>query len=138
VVLTHPIFPTLSDAPPALPVVALVVYLAPSVVALTVSRERSRPVLVINLLLGWTLIGWALSLWMALERYRASQLPRDARATAAFDGARGRVRPPFEANQRSEMAMTLGSSALRGCDRPATPPTSQGRYGRRPRVDPPR
>jgi Superinfection immunity protein len=82
VVLTHPIFPTLSDAPPAAPVVALVVYLAPSVVALIVNRERSRPVVAINLLLGWTLIGWALGLWMALERYRSSQLPRQARATA--------------------------------------------------------
>ena len=73
-VLTQPIVPTLSDALLPVLLVALVVYLAPSVVALAVNHKRSLRVLAINLLLGWTLIAWALSLRMALDRRRSTRL----------------------------------------------------------------
>jgi hypothetical protein len=69
-VLTHPILPTLHDAPLPVLLVLFVVYLAPSVVALTTSRQQFHPVLAINLLLGWTVVGWAISLAVALGRTR--------------------------------------------------------------------
>ena len=41
-ILTQPIVPTVRDASLPVLLVALVVYLTPSVVAFTISRERSR------------------------------------------------------------------------------------------------
>ena len=53
-------------------IVGLVVYLLPSIVAL--SRRPRVPrfglVVVINVLLGWTLVGWAVALAMALRSVR--------------------------------------------------------------------
>jgi hypothetical protein len=65
--LTQPFVPTVRDASLPVLLVALVVYLTLSVVAFTISRERSRAVLAINLFLGWSLVGWAVSLAMALD-----------------------------------------------------------------------
>jgi hypothetical protein len=78
-ILTQPLVPTVRDASlPVLLVALLVVYLTPSVVAFTISRERSRAVLAINLFLGWSLVGWAVSLAMALERLRSAGVPPHA------------------------------------------------------------
>ncbi|HEX5922751.1 MAG TPA: superinfection immunity protein [Baekduia sp.] len=66
-VLTQPILPTLHDLP-LLAAIALVVCLAPSIVLATAARRRSRAMLVINLLRGWTLVGWAACLATALYR----------------------------------------------------------------------
>jgi Superinfection immunity protein len=78
-VLTHPTLPTQSDLPGLLILIALV-YLAPSVVAVTVNRQRSRAVLAVNLLVGWTLVGWAVSLAMALDRARSTRYRPDPSA----------------------------------------------------------
>ena len=77
-ILTQPIVPTVRDASLPVLLVALVVYLTPSVVAFTISRKRSRAVLAINLFLGWSLVGWAVSLAMALERLRSAGVPLQA------------------------------------------------------------
>ena len=66
-VLTHPIIPTPLGAPLPVLLIASLAYLAPSVAAIIASRQRSGAVLAINLLMGWTLIGWAVSLAMALD-----------------------------------------------------------------------
>lgn len=77
-ILTQPIVPTVRDASLPVLLVALVVYLTPSVVAFTISRKHSLPVLAINLFLGWSLVGWAVSLAMALERLRSAGVPLQA------------------------------------------------------------
>ena len=64
-ILTQPIVPTVRDASLPAFLVALAVYLTPSVVAFTINRKHSRAVLTINLFLGWSLVGWAVSLAMA-------------------------------------------------------------------------
>jgi hypothetical protein len=66
-ILTQPIVPTVRDASLPVLLVALVVYLTLSVVAFAISRERSRAVVAINLFLGWSLVGWAVSLAMTLD-----------------------------------------------------------------------
>ena len=66
-VLTQPILPTLHDLP-LLAAIALVVCLARSTVLAPAARRRSRAMLVINLLRGWTLVGWAACLATALDR----------------------------------------------------------------------
>ena len=66
-VLTQPILPTLHDLP-LLAAIALVVCLARSIVLAPAARRRSRAMLVINLLRGWTLVGWAACLATALYR----------------------------------------------------------------------
>jgi Superinfection immunity protein len=78
-VLTQPTLPTHSELPGLLVLIALV-YLAPSIVAVAVSRQRSRAVLAVNLLVGWTLVGWAVSLAMALDRARSTTDRLDPRA----------------------------------------------------------
>ena len=79
-VLTDPIVPMPRGTPLSVCLVALLVWLALSVVALIVSRKRSGPVLAINLLLGWTLIGWALRRAIALNRRRSTGLLRHRNA----------------------------------------------------------
>jgi hypothetical protein len=74
-VLTQPIFPPPPDAPLLFVLVALGVYVVPSVVGLITSHQKIRPVLVINLLLGWTAVGWAVSLAMALDRTKLGEKP---------------------------------------------------------------
>jgi hypothetical protein len=74
-ILTQPIVPTVRDASLPVLLVALVVYLTPSVVAFTISRKHSLPVLAINLFLGWSLVGWAVSLAMALDLLGWMTLP---------------------------------------------------------------
>ncbi len=43
------------------------VYLAPTIVAIVRGSRNSGPVLLVNVLLGWTVIGWIVSLTMALR-----------------------------------------------------------------------
>ena len=74
-VLPQPIIPTVRDASLPVFLVALVVYLAPSVVAFTINRRQSRAVLAINLFLGWSLVGWAVSIAMALDLLGWTTLP---------------------------------------------------------------
>jgi hypothetical protein len=74
-ILTQPFVPTVRDASLPVLLVALVVYLTPSVVAFTISRKHSLPVLAFNLFLGWSLVGWAVSLAMALDLLGWMTLP---------------------------------------------------------------
>ena len=47
---------------------ALVVYFLPAVIAMNYRVRRSGAITVMNLLLGWTFIGWALALvWSIAE-----------------------------------------------------------------------
>lgn len=43
-------------------------YFAPTIVAYMRHTEQRLPVLVLNLLLGWTLVGWVVSMVMAVGR----------------------------------------------------------------------
>jgi hypothetical protein len=79
-VLTDPIAPMPRGTPLPVCLAALIVWLALSFVALIASRKRSRPALAIDLLLGWTLIAWALSRAMALNRRRSTGLLRHRHA----------------------------------------------------------
>jgi hypothetical protein len=54
--------------------VVLVLYFLPSVVAVARKVTHQGSVVVINLFLGWTLIGWVIALAMAC---RTSRVPRD-------------------------------------------------------------
>lgn len=46
------------------------IYLIPMVVALRRGHPQAGPIIVINLLLGWTLIGWALVLAWAVGSFK--------------------------------------------------------------------
>lgn len=48
--------------------VLLVVYFVPSIVAASRSLKRARSIAFINLVLGWTLVGWVLALCWAVAR----------------------------------------------------------------------
>ncbi|WP_190121988.1 superinfection immunity protein [Streptomyces inusitatus] len=56
----------------AVGVILFIAYFVPTIVAFTRNVPNSGSVLVINLLLGWTLIGWIVALAMAAR----SQSPR--------------------------------------------------------------
>ncbi|MFA5711855.1 superinfection immunity protein [Mycolicibacterium sp.] len=56
------------DGANPLPVLLLVgLYLLPTIVALSRRDRNIGPIVVVNLLLGWTLIGWAVALAMAVR-----------------------------------------------------------------------
>ncbi len=49
-------------------VVILGIYFAPTVWAFGAKRKNKIPILLLNLFLGWTLIGWVVALvWAAVE-----------------------------------------------------------------------
>jgi Superinfection immunity protein len=50
----------------------LLVYLIPTLVALALHRRNWVPVCIVNLFLGWTLIGWLAALVMAAWRERVT------------------------------------------------------------------
>ena len=54
--------------------ILLGLYFLPTIVALNRDVLNKWSVLVINLLLGWTLIGWAVALAMAVRTQREPQL----------------------------------------------------------------
>lgn len=58
-------------------VVALIAaaYLAPSIVALDRKPPNKWSIVVINVLLGWTLVGWAVALAMAVRDRPAPATP---------------------------------------------------------------
>jgi len=53
-------------------VLAILLYFLPSIIALLRQHHQKGAVFAINLLLGWTLIGWAVSLAMAMSAKRQS------------------------------------------------------------------
>jgi hypothetical protein len=48
-------------------IASLAVYLLPSILAFRINSSNRWTILLINLLLGWTLLGWGLALWLALR-----------------------------------------------------------------------
>lgn len=48
----------------------LVLYVLPTAIAVHRRHPQQTPIFVINLLLGWTLIGWAVALAWALFNYQ--------------------------------------------------------------------
>ncbi len=53
--------------------VALVLYFLPTIVALARGARRTTAVVIVNLLLAWTVIGWIVALVMA---FTSSRRPR--------------------------------------------------------------
>ena len=52
----------------ALLVVLFVLYWLPSIIALLGGHQQTAPILVINMLLGWTLVGWVAALALSVSR----------------------------------------------------------------------
>jgi hypothetical protein len=63
----------------------LVVYFLPAIIARSKNKRNTVDILALNLLLGWTLLGWLLALVWAC-RADATRGPRDRQP----DGHRGR------------------------------------------------
>lgn len=61
---------TLADVDPRITLsIAAVVYLIPSIVAALRGHRNLLPVMVVNVLLGWTLVGWVVAMvWSLLAR----------------------------------------------------------------------
>lgn len=47
--------------------VALGIYCTPSLIAIARSHRQTSPILIVNIFLGWTLIGWVLTLAWAFS-----------------------------------------------------------------------
>lgn len=76
-----------------LPFFALVFYLAPFMVAVVRDHDSPVSVLMLNLLLGWTGIGWIAALiWAAVPGQAPSQRPISV-AASTHQRARGPVMP---------------------------------------------
>jgi hypothetical protein len=56
-----------------IPIVAI--YFIPTIVAVVRHAPDIRVVILINLLLGWTLIGWVVALGMATRKAKPPQIP---------------------------------------------------------------
>jgi hypothetical protein len=110
-VLTQPIFPPPPDAPLLFVLVALGVYVVPSVVGLITSHQKIRPVLAINLLLGWTVVGWAVSLAMALDRTKLGEKPPELER--------------WQLHRRGRPAATVHESPARPCIGQAPKPSAE-------------
>ncbi len=50
-------------------IVVFVLYWVPTIVAVLRSHPQIAPILVINLLLGWTFIGWVVALAMSVSHF---------------------------------------------------------------------
>ena len=48
----------------------LLLYFAPSIVALIREHHNKAPIIVINLFLGWTFLGWVVALAMAVSQVK--------------------------------------------------------------------
>jgi hypothetical protein len=59
----------------AIPLVLLVIYLLPSIVAASRDSNRKGQIFVTNLLLGWTVLGWIIALIWAVGRDKRSSKP---------------------------------------------------------------
>lgn len=47
---------------------ALMFYFLPTIIAVSNKHKNTNPILVVNLFLGWTLIGWVVSLAWSLTK----------------------------------------------------------------------
>ncbi len=55
-------------------------YLLPSIVAFRKKNEKRRFIFLLNLLAGWTVLGWAVALVWAMEEERKPQIMASQRA----------------------------------------------------------
>ncbi len=54
-------------------IVCFLIYLAPAIIAIVREHQNAMPIIAVNLLLGWTFLGWVAPLAWSL----AHQEPRD-------------------------------------------------------------
>ena len=52
------------------PAILLAIYFLPTLVAVNVKRKNSAAIFALNLLLGWTGLGWVVSLVWRLTEYK--------------------------------------------------------------------
>lgn len=58
---------------------AIALYLLPAVIAWSRSHHNKAPILLLNLLLGWTVVGWLAALiWSVSASKRETQNPKDS------------------------------------------------------------
>ena len=85
-------------------VILLIVYFLPSFVALRRKKSNGNAILVLNLLLGWTLVGWVVSLvWaVSVDKNQKAQKKRrgNKKCPFCFEGidARATVCPHCQKN----------------------------------------
>ncbi len=51
-----------------LPIIVLGVYFLPTIQALTAKKKNAASIAVVNVFLGWTLIGWVIALAWAVKK----------------------------------------------------------------------
>lgn len=59
-------------------VLGLVVYLVPSIIAEERNSRKLHPIIIVNIFLGWTLVGWGVALAWACAKKDPPQVPSQA------------------------------------------------------------
>jgi len=105
--------------------VTMLLYFVPTVVAIYRETPNKGSTIVVNLFLGWTLIGWVVALAMAFGRTDKTfsrpasnpnlpPLPQQLGATfqteSGFDSIRKRLKPP--ATRKGKLAVVSGALAI--------------------------
>jgi hypothetical protein len=80
-------------------IIALALYLLPSIVALTRHHNNKLAIIALNILVGWTFIGWVISIVWALTSNVEYRQPKSLR-TILF-------RPPWQDPPRFESRTTV-------------------------------
>ena len=57
---------------------AAIVYLVPSIIAEERNSRKLHPIIIVNVFLGWTLIGWGVALAWACAKKDPPQVPSQA------------------------------------------------------------
>jgi RNA polymerase subunit RPABC4/transcription elongation factor Spt4 len=93
--------------------IGICVYFIPSFVAVTRKVTNTGSVFVINLLLGWTLVGWAVALAMAVK----TNMTQIEVVTRSADTAASQSKPPAaQPTPTSALSNAPGSKRCSRCD----------------------
>lgn len=123
-----------------LPVVAVLIYFAPTAIAIERSSQRVEQIFFINLLMGWTVIGWLWTLTESFRDARREQTEIVAQRLAAPPPQRG---PFITADMFTQEqpryfvgrgAQEPAEAPLRMADAPSAPPPLATRLESRPRT----
>lgn len=87
-----------------LTIIGILLYFVPTIVALVRKRPKPGATIAVNVLLGWTVIGWAVALWMAF------QTPADE------DSSRTRTVTPLETGETLTAKGAGGTMTFDGRD----------------------
>ena len=54
----------------------MIVYFLPALAAANQHHKHAAPIILLNLLTGWTVLGWVVSLWLARQKPGPADRPR--------------------------------------------------------------